>query len=72
MNLQMISYRVRSLVSRFIAEERAATAVEYAVIAAIVGIGLITVLTTFSENLQTAFGELSTAVSTGTAQGPGN
>ena len=72
MNLQMVSYQVRGLVNRFVAEERAATAVEYAVIAAIVGIGLITVLTTFSESLRTAFDELSGAATTGTAQGPGN
>ncbi len=61
---------VRATVRRFIREERAATAVEYAVIAAIVGIGLITVLQQFSFDLQDAFTSLSDAVQDGTNQAP--
>jgi pilus assembly protein Flp/PilA len=47
-----------TLLSRFKKNESGATAIEYALIAAIVGIGLIAVLTTFSEDLETGFGTL--------------
>ena len=67
---QMMVHRVSAFVRRFVREERAATAVEYAVIAAIVGIGLITVLQQFSFDLQDAFGSLSDAVQDGTNQAP--
>ena len=41
--------------TRFIREEEAATAVEYAVIAALVGVALIGVLTQFSGSIQAMF-----------------
>ena len=41
--------------TRFVREEEAATAVEYAVIAALVGVALIGVLTQFSGSIQAMF-----------------
>ena len=41
--------------ARFVREEEAATAVEYAVIAALVGVALIGVLTQFSGSIQAMF-----------------
>ena len=70
MFMQKVVNGVRAAVRRFIHEEKAATAVEYAVIAAIVGIGLITVLQQFSFDLQDAFTSLSDAVQDGTNQAP--
>lgn len=52
-----------TLFSRFKKNESGATAIEYALIAAIVGIGLIAVLTTFSADLTTGFGNLGGRIS---------
>ncbi|MDX6804512.1 Flp family type IVb pilin [Terrihabitans rhizophilus] len=47
-----------TLFSRFKKNESGATAIEYALIAAIVGIGLIAIMGTLVGNLETGFGNL--------------
>jgi pilus assembly protein Flp/PilA len=49
---------------RFWTEEKGVTAIEYGLIAAIVAVGLILVLGTLSDRLDTIFGNISTALST--------
>ena len=66
--LTFIKCYARDTARRLIKEERAATAVEYAVIAAIVGIGLIAVMNTFSDELQETFSRLSDALVDGQDQ----
>lgn len=43
-------------------DERAATAIEYGLIAALIGVGLIAGLTAFGDSTNGAWGELTTAV----------
>lgn len=57
---------MKTVVSRFIKDESGATAIEYGLIAALVGIGIIAALQTLRGNLQTTFNKVSTEL--GTAQ----
>ncbi len=50
---------MKTLFNRFIKDESGATAIEYGLIAAIVAVGLITVLGTLGDNLQATFQEVS-------------
>ncbi|HRN87062.1 Flp family type IVb pilin [Hyphomicrobium sp.] len=49
-----------NLFSRFVKDESGATAIEYGLIAAIVGVGIITALGTLEDGLTTVFGNVST------------
>ena len=51
-----------NLISRFAKDESGATAIEYALIAAIVGIGLIAVLNLLGTNISNAFGRINTGL----------
>ncbi len=51
---------MKTLFSRFIKDQSGATAIEYGLIAAIVGVGLIASLGTLKTNLNTTFGKVST------------
>ena len=46
---------MKNLMNRFVKDESGATAIEYALIAAIVGIGIIATLQLLREELQTTF-----------------
>jgi pilus assembly protein Flp/PilA len=46
---------MKSLFSRFVKDESGATAIEYGLIAAIVGVGIIVALTTLKNGLSTTF-----------------
>lgn len=47
-----------NIFSRFLKDESGATAIEYGLIAAILSVGIITVLGEVNTNLNTAFGEV--------------
>ena len=53
---------MRTLVSHFIRDETGATAIEYALIASIIGIGLITALQSLKSNLQNSFNTIGTSL----------
>lgn len=55
---------MKTLFSRFIKDESGATAIEYGLIAALIGIGLVVVLGTLSDGLDDVFGRASTALTT--------
>jgi pilus assembly protein Flp/PilA len=48
-----------AIVSRFVKDESGATAIEYGLIAAIVGVGIVTGLTTLKGALNNLFGNVS-------------
>jgi pilus assembly protein Flp/PilA len=49
-----------SILARFIRCDSGATAIEYGLIAAIVGVGIVTALTSLKTDLNTTFGKVST------------
>lgn len=55
---------MKTLFSRFVNDESGATAIEYGLIAAIVGVGIILSLGTLKNALNTVFGNVSTALTT--------
>lgn len=54
---------MRNLLKRLRNEDDAATAVEYAIIAAVVGVALITTLIIFRENIAGMLGKAGTVIS---------
>jgi pilus assembly protein Flp/PilA len=55
---------MKSLFSRFVKDESGATAIEYGLIAAIVGIGIIAALGNLKSNLSNTFNTVGTNMST--------
>jgi pilus assembly protein Flp/PilA len=53
---------MQNLFARFVSDESGATAIEYGLIAAIVGVGIITSLGTLKSALVTTFNATSTAM----------
>ncbi len=51
---------MKTLIARFAADESGATAIEYGLIAAIVGVGIIVGLTTLKDGLNTLFTNVNT------------
>ena len=51
---------MKTFVARFVNDESGATAIEYGLIAAIVGVGIITGLTQLKGGLNTLFGNINT------------
>jgi pilus assembly protein Flp/PilA len=51
---------MRTTIYRFINDEQGATAIEYGLIATIVGIGIIASLTTLKDGLNTVFSNVNT------------
>ncbi len=56
---------MKTLVRRFIKNESGATAIEYGLIAAIVGVGLVAGLGTLKTSLNTTFTTVGTKLTTG-------
>jgi pilus assembly protein Flp/PilA len=48
-------FRVRQILKTFLVDERGATAIEYGVIVAVMGLGIVTALTAFPAALNTIF-----------------
>ena len=55
-----------TIFNRFVKDESGATAIEYALIAALMSAALVTALTAFSGSLSTAFGNIGTTLTTKT------
>ncbi len=53
---------MKSLFSRFVKDESGATAIEYGLIAAIIGVGIITALGTVRTELNTKFNSIGSAL----------
>lgn len=53
---------MRTLIDRFISDETGATAIEYGLIAAVIGVGLITALQSLKTNLQGTFNTIGTTL----------
>lgn len=53
---------MKSLFARFASDESGATAIEYGLIAAIVGVGLVTSLTNLKTSLSGTFGDVKTTL----------
>ncbi len=53
---------MKTIVTRFLNDESGATAIEYGLIAAIVGVGIIAGLGTLRDALNTMFGNVGTAL----------
>jgi len=59
---------MKNLLAKFAKEESGATAIEYALIAAIVGIGIITALNSLKTQLNATFNQVSTDLTTANAE----
>ena len=59
---------MHKLLTKFAQEESGATAIEYALIAAIVGIGIITALNSLKTQLNATFNQVSTDLTTANAE----
>ncbi len=59
------------LFARFAQDESGATAIEYGLIAALISVGIIGAVTLLGTNLQTVFGQVSTALVKPPATGTG-
>ncbi len=55
---------MKSLVARFVKDESGATAIEYGLIAALIGVGIISAATTLGESISGTFGAISTQLDT--------
>ncbi|HJE25557.1 MAG TPA: Flp family type IVb pilin [Methylorubrum populi] len=55
---------MKNVAKRFIADESGATAIEYGLVAAMMGIAVVTVFKAFGSSLSTAFGTIGTALNT--------
>ncbi|MEQ1578199.1 MAG: Flp family type IVb pilin [Hyphomicrobium sp.] len=55
---------MQNLFARFVSDESGATAIEYGLIAAIVGVGIIASLGTLKDALTTTFGNIGTSMTT--------
>lgn len=51
---------MKTIVSRFVKDESGATAIEYGLIAALVGVGIIAALQNLRDDLKNTFGTVST------------
>lgn len=51
---------MKTIFARFVKCESGATAIEYGLIAAIVGVGIVTALTSLKTDLNSTFGKVST------------
>ncbi|MEO8758480.1 MAG: Flp family type IVb pilin [Devosia sp.] len=55
-----------NLVSRFVADDSGATAIEYGLIAALIAVGIIAAATTLGSSLSDLFGRISTKLNAAT------
>lgn len=55
---------MKTIVSRFVKDESGATAIEYGLIAALVGVGIIAALSQLRDNLNTTFDAVSNELAT--------
>jgi pilus assembly protein Flp/PilA len=53
---------MKNLVTRFVKDESGATAIEYALIAAGIGIAIMTAVNTLGSTIATKFGSISTSL----------
>jgi pilus assembly protein Flp/PilA len=53
---------MKSLISRFVKDERGVTAIEYGLIATLIAVAIITSVTTVGTNLTTKFTAIATAL----------
>jgi pilus assembly protein Flp/PilA len=51
---------MKNFVARFLKDESGATAIEYGLIAALIGVGIITAATTLGDQISLTFGQIST------------
>ena len=59
---------MQNLFARFVADESGATAIEYALIAAIVGIGIIVALGNMKQELNNTFDKVTSTLQTSNAE----
>ncbi len=55
---------MNTLARRFVADESGATAIEYGLVAAMMGIAVVTIFTAFKDKLSTAFDTMGGAIQT--------
>jgi pilus assembly protein Flp/PilA len=55
---------MKNIFSRFVKDESGATAIEYALIAAIISVGIIAALQSLQGQMKTTFGDVSTGLTT--------
>lgn len=59
---------VKNIAKRFIADESGATAIEYGMVAAMVGVAIVGIFTQFGSKLKDAFTTLGTGLNTQTTK----
>ena len=59
---------MQSIVKRFAADESGATAIEYGLVAAMMGIAVVTIFTAFKGKLSSAFDQMGDALGTQAAK----
>lgn len=59
---------MKAIAKRFVADESGATAIEYGLVAAMMGIAVVAIFTTFGDKLKIAFTTLGTSVNTQAAK----
>jgi pilus assembly protein Flp/PilA len=55
---------MKNLVSRFVKDESGATAIEYGLIAALIGVGIITAATTLGTEITSTFNDVTAGLQT--------
>ena len=59
---------MKNIAKRFVADESGATAIEYGLVAAMMGIAVVAIFTTFKTKLSDAFGTIGDALKTQAAK----
>lgn len=59
---------MKAIAKRFVADESGATAIEYGLVAAMMGIAVVTIFTAFKTSLGDAFGKMGTALNNKAAE----
>ncbi|MBB2959664.1 Flp family type IVb pilin [Methylobacterium sp. R2-1] len=59
---------MKNIAKRFISDESGATAIEYGMVAAMVGVAIVGIFSTFGTKLKTAFDTLGTGLNTQTTK----
>jgi pilus assembly protein Flp/PilA len=60
--MELMMSKIVSAVKTFVADENGVTAIEYGLIAALVGVAIVTVVTSLGDSLKTTFTKVVTAM----------
>ena len=67
---EFVMMKFKSAVHAFLADEDGVTAIEYSLIAALIGVAIVTTVTTLGGNIKNVFGAISDALTTAMPASP--